>query len=275
MRSTPGKGSCFWFEIPVMRAVSLITPTAPDDDQAKLPRLNILVVEDNAVNRDVARRFLERLGQQVTLVEDGAAGVRLATSERFDLVLMDMQMPVMDGIAATREIRAIEAPDRRNRIVAMTANASDNDRAECLSAGMDGFLSKPVSRLRLAELIRAEAALVQPATAPVGAPSPSVDEARRGELAETFGDDGLLALDDSFFAEAVTILRDLRAALASGDHAATDRALHTIKGSASNLGYAELARCAEAARAAPQDGDVAAALDHRLDEIRGRAAQAA
>jgi signal transduction histidine kinase/CheY-like chemotaxis protein len=120
-----------------------------------LQDLRVLVAEDNEVNQMVAIHFLAGLGAVVTLATDGAEALKLMEDERFDLVLMDCQMPVMDGYAATAAIRRGEkGTGRRIPIVAMTANASASDREACLAAGMDDFVSKPVSEAELADVIR-------------------------------------------------------------------------------------------------------------------------
>jgi CheY-like chemotaxis protein len=105
----------------------------------------ILLVEDNEVNRMIAIRLLEKRGHRVVAVENGALAVDLTSTEQFDLVLMDIQMPVMDGLTATTEIRSRER-DRGGHlpIVAVTAHALDQDRQRCLAAGMDDYLPKPI-----------------------------------------------------------------------------------------------------------------------------------
>jgi PAS domain S-box-containing protein len=114
------------------------------------PKRRILVAEDNPVNQRVARAMLERLGYEVLVVADGRAAVDAAAKGGFDLVLMDCQMPVLDGYAATRAIRQSEGGSGRHLpIVAMTANAMDEDRERCASAGMDGHLAKPVRKADL------------------------------------------------------------------------------------------------------------------------------
>ena len=107
------------------------------------PGLSILLAEDNAVNQKLAIRLLERMGHRATVVEDGRAAVAAVEGNTFDLVLMDVQMPEMDGLEATRQIRA-RWPDRRLRIVGLTANAMAGDREACLAAGMDDYVSKPI-----------------------------------------------------------------------------------------------------------------------------------
>jgi signal transduction histidine kinase/DNA-binding response OmpR family regulator len=124
-------------------------------EQADLPPLRVLLAEDNPVNQRVGTLLLERLGQRPVVVGDGAEAVAEVARTRYDVVLMDVQMPVLDGLAATRRIRAELPADRQPHIVAMTANAMVEDREACLAAGMDDHVAKPV---RLEEL---EAALLR------------------------------------------------------------------------------------------------------------------
>jgi CheY-like chemotaxis protein len=127
--------------------------------------LSILVAEDNDINALLVRALLAKLGHRPTLAGTGAAAIEAWLSARaagtpYDLVLMDVHMPQVDGLEATRRIRAAEA-DRdgpRTRIIALTANAPAEDRESCLAAGMDGFLTKPLDRERLAEVLAGAAA---------------------------------------------------------------------------------------------------------------------
>ena len=119
---------------------------------AGMPNLRVLLAEDNAVNQKLAVRLLQQLGITPTVVNNGSLAVSEAESGKFDLILMDVQMPEMDGLEATRIICARMPRDRRPRIVAMTANAMQGDREICLQAGMDDYLSKPI---RTDELERA------------------------------------------------------------------------------------------------------------------------
>jgi CheY-like chemotaxis protein len=106
--------------------------------------LRILITEDNRINQQVARRILQQFGYQSDLAVNGQEAVNIVSKERYDLVFMDVQMPVMDGLEATRQIRSILTPQQRPYIAAMTANAMKEDRALCLNAGMDDYLSKPM-----------------------------------------------------------------------------------------------------------------------------------
>jgi CheY-like chemotaxis protein len=108
-----------------------------------------LVAEDNVMNQRLLARFLEKMGHTVTLVPDGQQALNLLQDHAFDLVVMDMRMPVMDGVEAARKIRSGESSAGRHLpILALTADAFDEDRNQCMQAGMDGFLSKPVSLTR-------------------------------------------------------------------------------------------------------------------------------
>ena len=120
-----------------------------------LPKLRILLVEDNGTNRLVATRMVERMGHRVDAVADGAEAVRAVRSIPYDLVLMDVMMPEMDGLTATRLIRAEPGPVGRTPIIGLTANAEPSKEAACHDAGMDGFVSKPVTAERLATAIQA------------------------------------------------------------------------------------------------------------------------
>lgn len=127
------------------------TPTA-----RTTPRGHILVAEDNPVNREVSQSMLELLGYRVSLVENGHDAVAIALHALVDLILMDCQMPKMDGFAATEAIRLQEQGPHRSvsvPIIALTANAMDGDRQRCLAAGMDDYLSKPFSLEQLATIV--------------------------------------------------------------------------------------------------------------------------
>jgi signal transduction histidine kinase/DNA-binding response OmpR family regulator len=180
-------------EHPIVHAPSVpIEPDAP---------LHVLIVEDNPVNQKVAQRMLETLGCRCQAVTNGLEGLEALAREFFDLVIMDVQMPVMDGIAATREIRRREGADARIAIVAMTAHAMQGDRERCLAAGMDDYVAKPVSRDafrnaldRCAALVaaRRQAAVVATASpepdAPVDPLASLAAELERGEHAESLAD---------------------------------------------------------------------------------------
>ena len=148
LESTPGEGSTFHVMIPgeSADAIASADESAAGAIVSETPstKLRILVAEDNAVNRAVARGLLEKRGHAVTLAGDGIEAVHAASSETFDMILMDVQMPGMDGLRATEAIRAAERDTgRRVRIIALTAHARGEDRDRCFTAGMDDYLSKP------------------------------------------------------------------------------------------------------------------------------------
>ncbi|MCE8417289.1 ATP-binding protein [Rhodovulum sulfidophilum] len=150
--SQPGQGSTFTVTLPLPEATAAAEPAAPHPAAPCPARpLDVLVVEDNRVNRFIARRLLEGLGHRVTEAVDGLDGVETAAARQFDVILMDISMPRLDGIEAARRIRAAEGPPPR--IVAMTAHALPEDLARFQAAGMEDVALKPVSRGRLSELL--------------------------------------------------------------------------------------------------------------------------
>jgi signal transduction histidine kinase/ActR/RegA family two-component response regulator len=165
LESDLGQGSTFHFTIALAQGLALERPAklvATEISGSTLPNvvesgpgLRVLVVEDHPINQMLATQLIERSGHQVTLAKNGEEGLLAATQQSFDIVLMDMQMPVMDGLEATRAIREFEATHRRPpvHIVAMTANALPADRQACAEAGMDGFISKPFKADELRTLL--------------------------------------------------------------------------------------------------------------------------
>jgi signal transduction histidine kinase/CheY-like chemotaxis protein len=155
----PGEGSTFHVVIHTREAAPLPVPAADGDGALELdPRhaerhpLEILLVEDNAVNQKLALRMLERMGYKADLAANGREAVQAVERRRYDLVLMDIQMPEMDGLEATREIVARAPQSQRPWIVAMTANAMDSDRQRCMDAGMNAYVAKPI---QIEELVAA------------------------------------------------------------------------------------------------------------------------
>jgi CheY-like chemotaxis protein len=152
LESECGKGSTFAFAIPLPAvAAPAREPARSSNGQTPRPRVagTVLVVEDNDVNREIVTAMLESLGLRFVAVDNGSAAVARAAVEPFDAVLMDCEMPDMDGFEATRRIRSQERDGDRVPIVALTAHAMQGDRERCLGAGMDDHLSKPFTRAEL------------------------------------------------------------------------------------------------------------------------------
>jgi len=157
VRSELGQGSTFWFALPLERDRSCDTssPAAPRPSPPSTAFAGrVLLVEDNLVNQKVGQRFLERLGCEVTVVANGQEAIDACRADIFRLVLMDVQMPVMDGYTATRRIREMEGTARRTPIVALTANAMASQVQQCFEAGMDGVMTKPLEAERLEDTLR-------------------------------------------------------------------------------------------------------------------------
>jgi len=160
VQSVPGEGSRFWFDVPLQAALAspaMRTPPSVEPtpvSESVVPRAaQVLVVEDNAVNQLVVRSMLQRMGITVHVAADGLEAIAAVQSRPLDLVLMDCQMPVMDGFDATRAIRALPGAVSQLPIVALTANALTEDRQRCLDAGMNDYLAKPVTGAALSELL--------------------------------------------------------------------------------------------------------------------------
>lgn len=236
----------------------MITRGTLSQEQAKLRFAgDILVVEDNLVNQKVAARFLERMGCTVQIAGHGADGVEAFVNKKFDLILMDLQMPVMDGLTATRAIRDLEKQDARRRtpIIALTANAMRGDQERCEAAGMDGFLTKPIEIERLRDaltkfgLAAGVATAAQPAlfeanpeavlTTPADAVIPPVNLARLNEI--TDGDQEFAReLIETFIASSEAQLTELRAAVDADDRPALARVAHKLKGACANIHAEEM-----------------------------------
>lgn len=302
--SIPGEGATFSFTLPVQLAhapaANLTGLDSGSTPTALIPRLRILLVEDNVINQRVATKLLERLGQEVIVASDGREAIKHVQDATFDLVLMDVQMPDLDGIAATRLIRNIGAPFDKLPIVAMTANASDRHRQDCLDAGMNAFESKPVTFQRLATILReygpsdtsAEGITDLP-TSP-GSPEPTEQrhaaqsdaatpnanvvrlageekgDARRAELREELGEEVFHSLVNAFFENADTLVVQVTEAASSGDGESYDRLLHTLKGAADNLGFTTLSKTADALRTSIETSNQVTLLTVELEKAKNR-----
>jgi CheY-like chemotaxis protein/anti-sigma regulatory factor (Ser/Thr protein kinase) len=276
VESRKGKGSTFWFEIPVV-AAALPAPSVALGDHGlpkALPILKILLVEDNLVNQQVAAGFLNHLGQKVTVVGDGFEAVEAAAHEAFDLILMDMQMPRMDGIEATRLIREAENDRESTPIIAMTANASEDDRRLCEEAGMTGFQSKPISLQQLRAIIETQGLLMSEAsTGKVQAVDTENSFAvRKTEIEAALGEEAFQELLSSFFDDATKLLEGMHEALAANDYRSADRLLHTMKGAASSVGLQRIADTSQQLRSGTMSENSITRLAETIGEFRQRLA---
>ena len=238
--------------------------------------MNILLAEDNPVNQEVAVGLLETLDCTVTVVENGREAVDTVTNETFDLVLMDCQMPVMDGLDATRAIRVAEPSDKRLPIVALTANDFDHIRAECLAAGMDDLLGKPFTRQELNALLQRWRPSItsEPAAEPMAAleRQTSTLDPKPIDMLRSLDPEGERRLVHRAISKFVDysdeLVSKLASAIAAGDVAEVSRIAHSMKSSSANLGATDLARqCADLEKLTG-NGNLPDDVDQRLAALR-------
>jgi len=229
--------------------------------QAKRKKLRVLLAEDNTVNQFVARTILEKEGHEVVVAQHGKEALACVQSRRFDVVLMDVQMPEMDGLSATGAIRELEASTGGHLpIVGVTAHAMKGDRQRCLEAGMDGYLAKPVRPETLfAAIDDALEGRAVPVTA-TAPPAPPVVLDEAALVALVGGDRSLLLqLAQLFAQDAPRRLVEMRRALDAADFNALVRAAHSLKGSAASVCGRSTAAGAQALESAARAADREAA----------------
>jgi signal transduction histidine kinase/DNA-binding response OmpR family regulator/HPt (histidine-containing phosphotransfer) domain-containing protein len=234
-------------------------------------RARLLVVEDNPVNQMVAEGVLRRLGYDLVMADNGAAGVAALADDPdgFDAILMDCQMPVMDGFDATRAIRATRGDGARIPIIAMTAAATAEERERCQEAGMDDFLSKPV----VPDLLESTLARWVPAA------RDTAGDRLRELVEEGIAPALVLAIVDRFASSATQGADALAVAARAGDAAETARLAHALRGSAANVGLSALAELCAGLEEAGRGGEVPdqealAALDAEVSAAVARLGQA-
>src|SRR5581483_1790547 len=224
--------------------------------------LRILLAEDNPVNQQVAVAMLVKRGHQVDVVDNGRAAVDAVASRAYDVVLMDIQMPELDGLAATAGIRALPH-GRALPVIALTAHALTGERERCLAAGMDGYLAKPFKAHELFAAVE-DAAARTPAGPPVDVAA--FRAAMREAGAEAAADEVIA----TFVATLPARLAALAAAAAGDDPEPVRRAAHALKSAAATVGAARLAALLQDVEAAAGEGDVPAARS-RLDALEREA----
>jgi signal transduction histidine kinase/CheY-like chemotaxis protein len=292
--STPGRGSCFWFTARLLPAAVPSRSVAADPVPAAVRNAespgSILVAEDNAINRQIAVALLSQTGFQIDTANDGLEAVEAVGSKPYALILMDVHMPRMDGIEATRRIRAMNGPAAKTPIAALTANAMSGAKAEYLAAGMDDYLSKPYSREQLHALIRrwtgAPSVVVAASATPVAS---SVDCAVLDGIQEAASLDGVIDMIDAYRIRSAELIQTIELAISRHDLPALTGAAHELAGMAGTIGatgLSEAARRLEQESPAGQDAaltDLAAslaplaeqsvsALDRRYPALRAHAA---
>jgi len=278
VESEPGRGSEFAFTIvcqtssataPESResapSSSPHPPSSPVSSLVAPPPCRILLAEDNSTNQKVALLMLERLGWSADVAADGLEVLEALPRQSYDIILMDVQMPGMDGLEAARRIAAEHPPEHRPRMIALTANALAGDREACLAVGMDDYLSKPI---RLDELYAAISRNLPSSTL-----DPSYLESLRRLEAAT-GREMVATVVNGFLAETPRRLARAREALERGDVEAFVFAVHSLKGSSAQLGATRLAALCGEAEDAGREGSLEG-LAPRLRDIDAEAERVA
>ncbi|HEX5959993.1 MAG TPA: ATP-binding protein [Rhodanobacteraceae bacterium] len=259
----------------------------------------VLLVEDHPVNQKVAQKLLERLGLSVDVADNGEVALEKMNRQDYAMVLMDCQMPVLDGYSTTRRIREIENEQGKPRlpVIAMTAHAMSGDRERCLQAGMDDYLSKPLDRqlleqtlarwMQQAPVTPAQAAPAAAIAAPplatetprpamnISPPPDTLDTATLVDLEDIMGDE-LVTLVDAYLRDGETRMQNLREAAARGDSAEVGKLAHSLKSSSANLGAMPLSTRARQVEEAARNGTLANPADSvaALERLYSNAAAA-
>ena len=268
VESEPGQGSIFHFTARMDLAGE--AESNPEGVAARAQRrpMRILVAEDNAVNQTVARRLLEREGHTVTVAGSGAEALAIFERQDFDLVLMDVQMPGLDGLQTTAHIREKERErGKRVPIVAMTAHAQESDRERCLAAGMDAYVTKPV---RINQLLSTMNSVVQGGIFMDADLTPKLNSVEEQfchldqavALNRVGGDFELLReVVELFLDDYPQAIEKIRAAVLAGDQTDLERQAHSLKGSVSTFGAKDAFEAALALEKQGRTGDLSSAAE--------------
>jgi PAS domain S-box-containing protein len=262
VETAPGVGSTFWLRLPLPRSeVTLPRPrlSSPDGAAAPTAPRRVLLVEDSSINAEVASEILRKGGYSFLVVDSGLAAVEAIAREPFDVVLMDCQLPGLDGYEATRRIRGLEAQGKlattkpgggRLPILALTASATTGDLERCLQAGMDDYIAKPVDARKLLDAVASLGAPVARTAATPEKPAPAASLPPVADLSNALrrllGSRQLLGkLIETFLAGAPDVLAKLRAALEARDGSAVAFVTHRMRGQASAFDGARLVAAVE------------------------------
>ena len=273
LHSAIGAGSVFWFTVPAVRGEAVVDDLARQPMSAEGGSLRVLVAEDNEVNRMVLVRMLERLGHTSVEAVNGRQAIEVAQTDVFDVVLMDVQMPVASGIDATRAIRALGGRHAQVPILAVSANAMPEQQEQYVQSGMTAALAKPITLEQLDAALRRWVPRTAASTAPTPAAgtsaapetsavhvespaaeqpvtpadegTPLLDLAAIRELRSTLGEAGSTKMRELFPASLAQRRSEMAAALDRGDHDAARKAAHSVKGMAGSMGARALQHLAE------------------------------
>lgn len=254
LESHPGLGSLFWFRVPLPPVAEASAGDAAREPEITLARHHLLIVEDNPVNQTLTHAMLEYLGQSADIVDNGEAALVALAGTAYDLVLMDMQMPRLDGLETTRRWRGQESGGRLP-IVAMTANVMPADRQRCLDSGMDDMICKPFTRADLRRLLGrflgdagppVSTAVTSPASSAVTTPDqrPLIDPVTRDELREALAPEVLEGLMRTYLERLASRLDRFEALLAARDREGIATEAHSLKGASASLGCGAMAQAA-------------------------------
>lgn len=245
VESRPGEGSTFWFTLPPRRTARAAEDAgAAAQSSADVSGSRVLVVEDVEINRLIARESLRRLGCHVEIAEDGARAVEMALDGDYDLILMDIQMPRMDGVEATRRIRSSRGPRARVPIIAVTAHAMATEREAYLAAGLDDYLSKPFKPAALREIVARWTGESREASPPAPQPGKAVlervDVGRINDLAAAISPEVLQGLFATWVANTAESVERISGLAEARDVKALLAEAHKLAGSAGNFGALRL-----------------------------------
>lgn len=297
--STPGEGSIFWFELPLLVQQTPVAEDgeeAPATDHVTLEGARVLIAEDNVINQKLLLTYADRMGMTADLAENGRIALEKFSPGKYDLILMDVAMPEMDGLEATRHLHTRWPDEDLPPILALTAHVMDAVEKEARSAGIDRISSKPIPfeelQTALRQALRPSKSAPRSATAP--APDPADTKAAMAQVTqrdtgrslvelmdpevhanfvEIFGLDGLSDFAAKFVKDSATRIDALIAADAAGDTAEVTAQSHSLKGAAMAFGFPDMvewARQIEKGETHLEDasvGDTAARFKARLDEL--------